>query len=220
MHYLLTVLSSGRSLYLERALVAAARFLIPSPAAVYVYDDGLEASAEAFAAFPDATVEGDPFRRGMCAAHTRCWEAAAASELDWVFHLEEDFVLLRPTRVDAIADVLTRHPHLAQMALVRTPWGREIEFGGYIPQMPGYYERCTDGTAEWIETTRNWATCPALLRTALTSEFAWSPLPGCETEIGPRIIASYPETKFGLWGGGEPHAAHIGVERAPGAHGY
>jgi hypothetical protein len=199
MRYLLTVLSTGRTEYRER-MEASLTFLWPEPSEVFVHEDVK--------------------REGMCAAHAHCWRHAAESEYEWVFHIEEDQVILRPTSLYNIAGVLLDTQDLAQMALVRCPWGAEIEHGGYIPQTPSWYTRRRRGGNEWIETTRNWATAPALFRTGLAREFHWDTRPGCETEIGQRILAKYPHAKFGLWGGGEPHCAHIGVERASGSHGY
>jgi hypothetical protein len=197
--YLLTILSTGRAVYRER-MEASLGFLQPPPSSVFLHED--------------------TGREGMCAAHAHCWDAAAVSDCDWVFHIEEDQVLLRPTDLTQIMEVLNTNDHLAQIALVRCPWGFEIEHGGYIPQSPGWYERRSNSWGEWIETTRNWATAPALFRTDLASEFPWDPSPGCETEIGQRIIEKRPDARFGLWGWGEPWCAHIGIERAEGSHGY
>ncbi len=236
--YILTILSSGRPVYLERTLASYAQHLSPAPSAVYAYDDGettplaalyLPAAQEAWGG-ADWRSESSPVRLGQCAAQARCWQAASASEFEWAFHIEDDSVLLRPTDLRDLAAVLDAEPTLAQMALVRCPWGHEIEYGGYISQTPGHYERretiIESGAQgcyrhlEWISTVRNWAHAPALFRTSLTREFPFPAEAGCETTIGPMIRARYPDAVFGLWGAGEPWSAHIGVERAPGSHGY
>jgi hypothetical protein len=241
MRYLLTVLTNGRPEYLGRSLAAFAEHVTPKPTEVYVYDDSapdhtLGPTPETVQAFIDADLAPLPSgvrlgsaekRIGMCAAHARCWEAAAKSDLDWVFHIEDDQRILCPIDLLDLADLLTSFDHLVQMTLMRTPWGAEVEYGGYVPQSPDWYhwkEQPVYGgycqTQRWFETTRNWATSPTLFSTALAREFPWSPEPGCETEIGPRILAARPDARFGIYGGGECHAAHIGVERAPGATGY
>lgn len=229
MRYLLTVLTNGRRECLARALVAFAAHVRPLPEAVFVMDDGGRTGYEVVVqglallqgqgAFP-IDYEDSPEPIGMCRAHAHCWHAAAASDLEWAFHLEDDFVVLRPLRLEELAHTLADRPHLVQMALVRTPAGAEVEHGGYIPQAPGWYVRCEASSREWIETARNWATCPALFRPELAREFPWPLEPGCEGEFGPRVVAARPEARFGLWGWGEPWAAHIGVERAAGAYGY
>ena len=219
MKYLLTVLTNGRSQYLDRALGAFREMVTPAPAEIFVMDDGGASGDPGLGRY-----EASPTSLGMCSAHARCWNEAAASPYEWVFHLEDDFVILRPVRLELMADALVTRPEFKQMALVRTPWGAELEYGGYIPQSPGWYTRETilgaRGAHEVISTKRNWATNPALFRTALTREFPWSHNANCESEIGFRMIDVYPDGVFGLWGSGEPWAAHIGVERAAGAHGY
>lgn len=227
MDYLLTVLTNGRRECFERSLHAFLKHVTPRPSAVFVMDDGGQTDAEELVSklTPMASTwpwqfESTPEPIGMCRAHGRCWAAAAASEYPWAFHLEDDQVLLRRTHLPDLAKVLDLEPALTQMALVRCPWGREIEHGGYIPQEPGWYTRTEGHGCEWIETTRNWCTAPSLFRTSLAREFPWPEEPGCETTIGPQIQAAGVGLKFGLWGGGEPHCAHIGVDRVPSAFGY
>lgn len=236
MNYILTLLSSGRPTYLERTWAAYERLLSPPPQIVYTFDDGAQTPFNQLQpdwlseAWPDTYWQGSgsTTRLGQCKAQAHCWEAAARSGCEWVFHVEDDVVLLRPLDlrdlVTVLEDPYVEGKHLAQMALVRCPWGAEIEYGGYIPKDPGWYERHTapysDWQAEWITTTRNWAHSPALFSTDLCREFAFPAEPGCETTIGPMIRETLPDAVFGLWGAGEPWVAHIGVERAPGSHGY
>lgn len=220
--YLLTVLTNGRPVYLQRALSAFFAHVDPHPVEAFIMDDGgstphLEGLLEEF---PGRwTVERSDVSLGMCRAHARCWEAAKQSDLPWVFHLEDDQVIVRPVRLEPMRDVLEAEPQLSQMALVRAPWGAEIEYGGYIPQSPGWYVRRLTGGREWIETTRNWATSPALFRTSLTREWPWPDIQ-CETAIGFAMRERDPSVTFGLWGWGEPWYAHIGVNKGASAHGY
>lgn len=244
--YLLTVLTNGRVDCLERTLAAFFAHARPRPSKMYVVDDGGATGSDAVFALSErygkdintayettGDMVGVPDEAiGMCGAMERCWLAAAESGdrgLGWIFHLEDDQLLLRPINIFHLALVQAstwgyRERALAQMALVRAPWGAEIPHGGYIPKDPGWYNRVGairhGGPHEWIETTRNWATSPALYRAELCQEFEWPTEPNCESLIGPRIRERYPEAVFGLWGHGECQYAHIGVERAEGAHGY
>jgi hypothetical protein len=229
--YILTVLSSGRPAYLERTLAAFGDLVAPGPSAIYVYDDGadddrLYETLNLVGEYVgDATVEGSPTRLGMCAAHARCWRAAAESDAEWAFHLEDDYRILCPIDLRDLALVIDAHVQLAQMTLMRTPWGAEVEHGGYVPQSPGHYERhetvMIPGCAvSWFETTRNWAAAPTLFPTMLARLIDWPTEPGCETAIGPLVEEINPGARFGIWGAGECQVAHIGVERAKGSHGY
>lgn len=222
MRYLLTVLTNGRPDYLRTTLVAFQDLVTPQPSDVYIFDDGLRTPPEAFAGWEDARIEGSPYVSGMCRAHASCWDAAARSDLGWAFHLEDDMRILCPIDLTDLEAVLGAEPHLKQMALMRTPWGAEVEHGGYVQQTPGWYiaKQNLHG-ARWFETARNWSCAPSLFRTETARAFPWSPEPGCETEIGPRMIDGTPGgAHFGIWGGGEIQVAHIGVERALGARGY
>lgn len=223
MKYLLGVMANGRREYLARTLAALKEHLTPEPTECFFHNDaGQTEYADLLAGTGwEWEVEDSRTAIGHCRSYDHLWQAARRSDLDWAFFVEDDQVLLRPTFLLDLAVVMEENrERIAQMALVRTPWGREVEHGGYIAQEPGWYQRCGDDFEGWIETTRNWSCAPTLIRTALTDEFDWPLDPGCETSIGPAILDRYPESRFGLWGWGEPWVAHVGVERAAGAHGY
>jgi len=220
--YLLAILTCGRPAYLERTLDSYVAFLDPPPSGVYAYDDGGQTPLETFERWEGVPVrvESHPDMLGRCAAHANLWRAAAASAYDWVFAIEDDIVLLRPLAVDALASLLSQEPLLAQVALVRCPWGSEIAHGGYIPMAPWKYERRRTADYEWTASTADWTNSPALFRTRLAREVEWPAEAGCEHALGPQILARHPELVSGYWGWGEPWVAHIGIDRVPGAHGY
>ncbi len=231
MEYVIAVLTNGRRDLLARSLAAFFQHVEPKPARGFLMDDGGQSRAASLPDVPSldellaATgiewqYDSSPSPLGMCRAMAHCWHAAASSDLPWVFTLEDDFVILRPVNLLHLAEVIDAEPTLTQMALVRCPWGFEIPHGGYIAQEPSWYKRRQTGQGRWISTVRNWANCPALFRTSLAREFPWPLENGCETTIGPMIRAVYPDAVFGLYGAGEPWCSHIGVERAPGSHGY
>jgi hypothetical protein len=223
--YLLIVLSTGRTTYLERTLAAIDEHLRPRHSELFIFDDSVT-------------------RLGQCRAYGECWRYAAESGYEWVMVFEEDYVCLRPIDVAHMEDILRAQRHLLQLTLMRQAWLAEVPYGGYLAKDPGWYDRRSERVfvgepvftaeqsphgraiyaesfvAEWIETTRNWANAPTLFRTALAREFEWPSEPGCETTIGPRMLERYPEGKFGILGAGEVWASHIGVERAAGSHGY
>jgi len=223
MDYILTLLTNGRTEVFERTLAAFAELVTPKPAAVYVFDDGHQSDAELMVNETlgvECFYDSAPNPLGMCRAHAQCHYAAAHSGYDWAWHQEDDQLLLRPVNLNDLAALMDTQTHLAQVALVRAPWNREVPFGGYIPQSPGWYIRCRDDRFEWIETTRNWATSPALMRTSLLREFSWPEQAGCETAYGPTILDADPDARFALYGGGEAWYAHVGKERSQAAFGY
>jgi hypothetical protein len=230
--YLLTVLTNGRSEYLERTLAAFEQFVTPKPAEIFVHVDGRHAAPRLLYDEMPWEVNHAPDPVGFTMATKDCMDRAAQSELDWFFHLEDDFVILRPVNLDHLAEVLDREPLVKQMALVRTPVGAEIEYGGYIAKDPGWYSRrgtlveMDDGhdvchlMAKWIATQRNFATNPALAPTSFPREHPYPSVALSEGVYGFEIREREPEALFGLWGWGEPWCAHIGVDRARGSHGY
>ncbi len=225
MRYLLAVLTCGRPEYLKPTLESYARFLDPSPTAIYAWDDGLKTPKEAFTAFNGIPlrVEGERELLGRCAGHGKLWQAAESFSAPYVFTIEDDVVLLRPLNLVHLADVLRLESTVQQIALVRCPWGREIEHGGYIPMTPENYERRTtveNGRgAHWMASTVNWASSPALVPTRLIREVEW-PTEDCEHNLGPAILEQHPDAVSGHWSWGDPWCAHIGMERVEAAHGY
>lgn len=244
MNYLFAMLACGRTDYTRRTLAAYGEFLTPAPSEVFVYDDGGQLDLEAV--WPDAWADvpralaSHPTRLGRCAAHAKLWEYAAASEHEHVWVVEDDILLLRPLALHNLAALLDAEPNLVQVALVRCPWGGEIPFGGYIPMRAAlghdWYERRSTFqyqsgdpvldhygqpcTFEWIASTVDWTSSPALLRTSLAREVEWPASAGCEGTLGPRIQAVYPDAVSGYWGWAEPWCSHIGMERVAGGHGY
>lgn len=236
MRYLLAVLTCGRPHYLRRTLAEYARFLTPAPAAVYAYDDG---DLTPLAAFHTPGWEGIPVlvesgpRVGRCAAYTNLWRATRMerfADIDWLFTVEDDILLLRPLNLRWLADVLNAEPHLAQLALVRAPWHlAELETGGFIPLFEDRYRRRETevptregdgraGVARWTASLWDWTSSPALLRADLPRRIDW-PDTDCDFGIGRRITAEDDEAMSGYWGWGEPWVAHIGLERVEGAMG-
>lgn len=68
------------------------------------------------------------------------WSLVA--DADFVFHLEEDFVL-HDAPVADMARILAANPDLANIILKRQPWGSvEVAAGGYIECFPEAYEVC------------------------------------------------------------------------------
>lgn len=233
MTYLLAVLTCGRPDYLKRTLATFSDFLSPRPAAVYAWDDGHRTPLEAFSAFSDVpiVVDGETARVGRCSGHAHLWEATRLPEfahMDWVFTIEDDVVLLRPLNLFHLAEVLDAEPDLAQLALVRCPWGVEVEVGGFIPLFPDRYERRTTwvekasytAPARWIASSVDWTSSPALLRASLPRAVDWPGGHGCELELGPRIVEAGYATCSGYWGWGEPWCAHTGMKRVDGGFGY
>lgn len=167
-------------------------------------------------------VHGGP-RRGFGGAIRHAWAHMAHSSAQWVWHMEQDFVLRRPVDLDVIVTVLTARPHLAQMALRRQPWSPpEIAAGGVVEQRPHDYTEEHDALtgASWLEHRLFWTTNPGLYRRSLIS-VGWPDVPRSEGMFTSRLLrygtadVPGPLVRFGYWGArasGE-WVRHIGHDR-------
>lgn len=150
---------------------------------------------------------------------------AEAAEVDFVFHLEDDFVFRQPVDLRAMAEVLTASPHLAQMALRRQPWNdAERAAGGIVEQHPGSYVEISggdDGRA-WLEHRRFFTTNPSLYRAELCA-VGWPAGAQSEGRFGLGLLerglpwrVPGPDVRFGFWGARDSGewVEHIGHQRA------
>lgn len=150
-----------------------------------------------------------PDRRGLAAAVRSAW-AALPDSVEFVFHLEADFILLEPVDLEAMADTLDANRRLAQLVLKRQPWSPEEQTaGGIIETCPGAYDD-RDG---WVEHCRIFSLNPCLIPREVV-DMGWPD----SNEAGQTTRLVDDGWSFGLWGGREdpPRVLHIGVERAPG----
>lgn len=218
----LLVMTDGRDELLERCLAQPElrNGLITER---WIHDDtGDEAHrARLTASYPDFRVLGSGPRRGFGGAVDYAWAVLAErATARLVLHWEDDFLANRPVDLVGMAGLLDAHPHLAQVALKRQPWGREPA-GGFMADAPGWYSDHSDGRYRWVETVRNWTTNPALFRRELCAG-GWPDGQHSEGHYGfglrerglPWGVPG-DAVRFGLWGatGDEPAVHHIGDVR-------
>lgn len=154
-------------------------------------------------------------RRGFAAAVRAGWDAVRDAE--FVFHLEDDFMLTRHVPLDSIMAVMSAHPRLAQMALRRQAWGPdEVMAGGFIEQDPTAYAICWDqGRPErrWLEHRKFFSTNPGLYPGWVIRR-GWPQLPGSKAAFSSMILGC-PQVVCGVWGhrNDQPWAIHLGHQR-------
>ena len=220
MRYLLTVLTHGPDFsYLERTLEAFAEHVTPPPTdAVLVVDGPYSPPVEAL---PGARrlVLG-PEQVGFCVATRACWTEGAASDADYVFHLEHDFLITRPVDLHDLAVVLDANPTLAQMALIRDAVNEaEKAAGGLFESRPGQWELRETGGVEWLEEREFFTTNPSLMRRDFMAQNPWPDggEPYCEGRFGVGLRER--GYSFGFLGRGEVWVNHVGTRSRTG-HGY
>lgn len=205
----LVVVTDGRDDYLAQTLEAARQHLPEPTARVMVDDTGDQAhSAYLNALYGDRfEVAGRDGRRGLAATVAYAWSLCGT---DYIFHLEDDFLLTEPVDIDAMASVLDANPRLAQMCLLRQPWNAEEQAaGGIVEKDPGDY---TDRDG-WLEHSRLFSLNPCLIPNEIYAA-GWHE--GNERGFTDMLVEE--GWRFGYWGrrGDPPRCLHIGVRRAAG----
>lgn len=174
--------------------------------------------------FPGWRITSWPKRRGFGGTIRRAWAMLNIMEpAEYLFHLEDDFLLEVDVDLSQMRGVLERHPHLAQLALRRQPVNDvEIAAGGVVECHPASYDQSGDGYAQWLEHRLYFTTNPCLYRRTLCG-VGW---PGGALSEGhfthDRMLAlgtpeaSAEHVRFGLLGRRyDPvHVTHIGKLRA------
>lgn len=166
--------------------------------------------------YPDFRVISTEGRQGFDGAYRSAHAHLRQLDEPYIFSTEDDFVIDKPVPLNAMASVLRRRPHLAQMALLRGPVNpEEHAAGGVIEQHPDDYTTVTDGVT-WREHRRFFTTNPSLYRRSLLDRHVWPQGANSEGRFGLELFTD-PAIKCAFWGTGVS-VTHIGHQRV--GHGY
>lgn len=162
----------------------------------------------------ELTIDDSSHQLGFAGAIQRAWDLLlSVSQADYVFHVEDDFVFRRDVDLLEMVDVMERHPHIAQMALMRQPWSpEEKRAGGFVALDPDAYIEVSDGEHAWLEHRKFWTTNPAIYRRSLCKR-GWPDAPRSEAKFGDHLFLDS-QVRCAFWGAGEVWVEHIGTERA------
>lgn len=182
-----------------------------------IHDDSGDPEYRAWlmAEFPDFELIVTPSRSGFGGAYASMFRHMAAAVEPFLFVTEDDFVFHRYVDLTTVADTLTRHPHLVQLALRRQAWSdAEIAAGGVVEQHPDDYTECSDAGAQWLEHTRFFTTNPSMYRRTLC-ERGWPTGQNSEGRFGIALREEHPDARFAFWGSRQSGewVHHIGHER-------
>jgi len=153
---------------------------------------------------------------GLAGAVQQGWKTALSEGADYVWHLEEDFLLVADIDISRLQWILDHHPHLAQVVLKRQPWSPTEQIaGGIIEQDPAMYveRRAWGHNITWTEHHQIFSLNPCLIPRRVL-EMGWPA--GNEAEMTDRLIeAGY---RFAFYGAktDPPRCVHVGAERAAG----
>ena len=213
---LLLIMTDGRTDYLNVAKDSYHRLSRYSSVAINDDSGSPEYRAWLERAFPGAFINSSEGRSGFGGAIINAWDYASQFDAEYIFHMEDDFIITRDIDIDAMIRVLEDNPHIAQLALRRQPWNDiERAAGGIVESRPTEYVEWHDdfGNA-WLQQRLFFTTNPSLYRMSLTQR-GW-PLGehsegvfGIELFKDPSIYTAYWGTRnSGEW------CEHIGHERA------
>ncbi len=216
----LLVMTDGRLPYLKATLAAAeAQNKLFGPISRRLIHD--DSGDEKFSAIlhknysKDYEIYSTGRRSGFGGAIISAWEQLQNDNNEWVFHLEDDFVMQELIPLSEMATVMDQNPHLVQMALRRQPWNdQEKVAGGIVEQRPETYTERDNGIHRWLEHTNFFTTNPSLYRKSLTVDNPWPIGLNSEGMFGIDLFSNG-INKAGYWGpkDSKPKCWHIGEYR-------
>lgn len=167
---------------------------------------------------PTTVIDDRGHRLGMAGAVKAAWHWATGEGVDYLFHIEEDFVFRRDFSLMAVMFALNWGRDLAQMVLKRQPWSTEELTAGDILGVFGRLEEQdmhTDGlgTVRWVAHRHIFSLNPCLIPWEVFSEGYYD---GNEAEATQELLRrSY---RFGMFGGvnDPPIVEHVGHVRSEG----
>ena len=163
---------------------------------------------------PEWEVVSSVERTGLAANLARAWGALTADD-DWVFDVEEDF-LVGPVDLEAAADLLRVVPRVCRMTLVRQPWSPpEVAAGSMLAGSPHLAGKLTQHDG-WIEQDSIFSLNPSVAHADRLRELT----PGVESDLTAQAVQN--GYTFGFWGeiDDPPRCLHIGERDGMGSAGW
>jgi hypothetical protein len=174
-----------------------------------------------------AVIVSHQVRRGFSAAIATGWATIAAHPaVEWVVHVEDDFLFTPPFEIPAMIRLLTAYPYLAQVSLLRQAVNEaELAAGGLVESRPGQFINHTDldRKLHWMEQRSYFTTNPSVYPRVLL-DVGWPQEPQSEGLFTHRLLTdgfgdvAGKDVAFGVWGhtGDPPRVTHIGVRQGTG----
>lgn len=208
----LLVITDGRLDYLKRSIPSALAMLMGPITHRFIFDDSGDPKYHRAigSLFPSFELFSRRTRQGFGGAIRAAWQDIQGYEIDYIVHLEDDFIFDYPVPLNEMVHVLENRPHLQQMALRRQAWNEtEKKVGGILEQDPLSFTDYS-GQYDWLEHRRWFTTNPSLYRKELTSK-GWPTGEHSEGEFTYQLLQD-PAVQFGYWGrrSDPPWVIHIG----------
>jgi len=209
----LLIMTNGRGNYLKRTLSTLGK-LHGNFSRIIIHDDSGDENYHNWLGQFNYEIAVTK-RVGFALAMISAWEKLKEDANEWVFHLEDDFLIMDDIYIDKIIDVLKRNSYIKEMILLRQPIGsRERRKGGIIASHPERFEDRTDGTNYWVEHRVNFSCNPCVYNKSLVYKYPWPNTTYSERKYG-RMLFQDPNAKCAYWGKSidKPKVFHIGEVR-------
>lgn len=224
----LTVLDDGRPEYLRQTVESLYRHLPFEDFVVHILvnDSGDSAHAEYLQnQYPEFNRQVHHIeRRGLMGAFLSAWSTALEYDWDFLWHNEDDILLLENLDLELMATLLTKYAHLAQIMLLRQAITmREFESGGVIQSALDDHTEYHDGDVTWTEHDRWFGFNPSLVKRSVVeivvnNATAFTGANTYKGEQGVTDILRPAGYRYCYWGGinDAPRCHHIGAQHAEG----
>ena len=193
MKVLLGIIGNGRPDFLERSTASIEeRVKYPFCTRIIIDDSGdADYVGELEQKYgSNYHVIGHPENRGLSGSIRTLWETAQMLDVDYIFHVEEDFTFEVDVDIDRMISILKMAPHLWQVALKRQPVNaEEAEVGGFMQQDPGAYRQYYsnfDPSLVWVEHRKFFTLNPCVYSIDITRPL-W-PKGGGEKEFSEHVF--------------------------------
>lgn len=164
MKIVLLVFANGREQLLARAIASAEQNLKCYFDLKVIINDAPESNPQ----FPGYITSTSEKHLGYSRQIQRAWDGLP-SDIDYVFHLESDFIFNEWIPVADMIKILERHPKLAQVALVRQAVNAEERAaGGVLEAHPERFIDCHWNGLDWLENNFVWTLNPCVYPAHIT----------------------------------------------------
>jgi hypothetical protein len=173
-----------------------------------------------------AAINSNPRRLGFAHNIAEAWKRIPP-DVDYCFHLEDDFVAKKMIDIEEMAEVMNENPHLVQIALMRQPWSsEEKKYGGIVGYRSAQGVEFTEKSQEimlrnkpwlshWYEHA-GWLTTNPCLYPKWVADRGWPTDEGAgEGKMFRLLHEEDPRRRSAYWGriADEPWVWHIGYGR-------
>lgn len=168
----LMIMTNGRRECIEKTIPSALKNLdYEFEPKIIVDDSGDRDYALSLRQFePDFWITPTDRPRGFCGSIARAWEIVSKIGIDYIFHLEDDFLFNERIRISEMIAILEDNPKLAQVALLRQPVSKpERQAGGVIQAYEQDFHQQDQNGKIWTEHARFFTTNCSLYPVSITS---------------------------------------------------